>query len=82
MRTGDVARGRVSDYEAGDCLDRDRRSRIYSCQKRESSASPASGFVVPVMQIDAAPLGVRYGTGLVACQRERRARYSQLPDNG
>lgn len=34
------------------------------------------------MQVDAAPLGVRYGAGFVACQRERRARYSELTGNG
>ena len=83
MRTADEVRRKPGENEAGDHLGRDgRRTRIYSCVKGESSASRASGFVMPVMQIDAVPLGVRYDTGFVARERERRARNSQLTDNG
>jgi len=34
------------------------------------------------MQVDAAPLGVRYRAGFVAREREGRTKYSELPGSG
>ena len=83
MRTRDVIERARSDSQSGRRLARDRRcNRIYRCVKRERSACDARRLVVPVMQIDAASLGVRYRAGFIAGKRERRARYADLTGNG
>jgi hypothetical protein len=71
----DEISGTLSDDQARHGPTRNRqRNVIYISVKRESSAGWARRFVVPAMQVDAAPLGVRHDAGLVARQRERRAR--------
>ena len=72
---GDALNGTLSDDQTRDGSARGRRrNEIYTGVERESGASRAGSFVVPAVQVDAAPLGVRHGTGFVARQRERRAR--------
>ncbi len=72
---GDAINGMLRDDEACNGAARNRRRNvIYIGVKRESGAGWARCFVVPAMQVDAAPLGVRDDTRLVARQCERRAR--------
>lgn len=71
----DEISGTLSDDQARYGPTRNRqRNVIYSSVKRQSGAGWTGRFIVPAMQVDAAPLGVRHDTRLVARQRERRAR--------
>lgn len=58
------------------------RNGVYGGVERENGARRAGRFVVSAMQVDAAPLGVRYGTRFIARECERCARNPDLPSNG
>ena len=48
--------------------------------KGQRRTSDAGRFVMPMMQIDAAPLGVRYRAGFVFGKREHGTRQARLAD--